>query len=108
MMLGDILAAARSSSAQFHGWLAATDPDLAELVAESAAADGMGPGSYVRAAVADFAAAASEEDWATLTSSMRNTDDPGTACLLAMVHWRLTAPDCGCHGSEAASRRRTG
>jgi|SRR5690606_14482083 len=107
MMLGDILAAARDSSGRFHGWLAAADPDLARQVAERAAADGMGPGSYVRAAVADFAAVASEEDWATLTSSMRNTDDPGTACLLAMVHWRLTAPDCGCHGSEVAHRRKT-
>ena len=99
MMLGDILAAARNSSGRFQGWLASSDPDLAAQVAERAAEDGMGPASYVRAAVAGFAARASEEDWATLTSSMRDTDDPGTTCLLAMVHWRLTAPDCGCHGA---------
>lgn len=99
MMLGDILAAARNSSGRFQGWLAASDPDLARQVVERAAAEGVGPASYVRAAVAGFASRASEEDWATLTSSMRDTDDPGTTCLLAMVHWRLTAPDCGCHGS---------
>ena len=103
MMLGDILAAARNSSGRFQGWLTASDPELAAQVAERAAADGVGPASYVRAAVAGFASRASEEDWARLTSSMRDTDDPGTTCLLAMVHWRLSAPDCGCHGSGGAA-----
>lgn len=103
MMLGDILAAARNSSGRFQGWLTASDPELAAQVAERAAADGVGPASYVRAAVAGFASRASEEDWATLTSSMRDSDDPGTTCLLAMVHWRLSAPDCGCHGSGGAA-----
>ena len=63
------------------------------------AADGANetPAAFVRAAIADFARFASEEDWATLTSRIRNSDDPGNACLLVMVQWRLDAADCGAH-----------
>ena len=95
--LGDLLAAARSSSGGFQAWLEASEPELAAQVAEAAAGTGLSPTGYVRAAVADFSRFASEEDWATLTSSLRDSDDPGTTCLLAMVDWRLTAAGCGAH-----------
>ena len=58
------------------------------------------PTGYVRAAMADFNRFASEEDWATLTSTLKTTDDPGTLCLLGMVHWRLTARGCAEHSSN--------
>src|SRR3546814_14397511 len=93
MMLGDMLAAARNSAGRFQAWLEGSDPALAAQVAEHAAREGLSPAAYVRAAVANFASLASEEDWATLTSSMRDSGDPGTVCLMAMVHWRLSAPD---------------
>ena len=96
-MLGDMLAAARSSAPGFLAWLRASDPGLAAKVDEAAARSGVSPVSYVRAAVADFSHFAAEEDWATLTSSLRDSDDPGTVCLLAMVHWRLTAKSCDAH-----------
>ncbi len=96
-MLGQMLAAARDASGGFMGWLRASEPKLAGQVEAAAAATGMSPTGYVRAAVADFSRFASEEDWATLTSSLRDSDDPGTVCLLAMVHWRLTAKACGAH-----------
>ncbi|MGZ8348172.1 MAG: hypothetical protein ACXWUP_13780, partial [Allosphingosinicella sp.] len=89
-MLGDLLAAARDGAGQFHLWLEASDPALAEAVAEAAQGIGVGPAAFVRMAVADFARLAAEEDWATLISSLRDSGDPGTVCLLAMVHWRLT------------------
>lgn len=92
-MLGDVLAAARRSSAGFTRWLDAADPDVAARVAEAAARWGVGTTGFVRTALADFSRFASEEDWATLTSHLKNTDDPGTACLLGMTHWRLTAED---------------
>ena len=95
--LGDMLAAARDSAGGFHGWLEASDPELAAGVADAAARSTMTITGFVRAAVADFARFASEEDWATLISSLRDSDDPGTICLLAMVHWRLTASGCGEH-----------
>ncbi len=96
-MLGDMLAAARDASVGFLAWLRASEPALAAQVEAAAVATGMSPTGYVRAAVSDFSRFASEEDWATLTSSMRDSDDPGTICLLAMVHWRLNAKACGSH-----------
>ncbi|MGZ8335324.1 MAG: hypothetical protein ACXWUP_07775 [Allosphingosinicella sp.] len=97
-MLGDLLAAARDGAGQFHLWLEASDPALAEAVAEAAQGTGIGPTGFVRMAVADFARLAAEEDWATLISSLRDSGDPGTVCLLAMVHWRLTVSGCAEHG----------
>lgn len=95
--LGDILAAARDASGPFSGWLGASEPALAADVEDRAARLGTSPTAYVRAAVADFSRFASEEDWATLTSSLRDAEDPGTTCLLVMLHWRLTADGCGVH-----------
>lgn len=96
-MLGDLLAAAKGSAAGFQSLLLASDPELARRVAAAADATGLSPTGYVRAAVADFSRFASEEDWATLTSSLRDSGDPGTTCLVAMVDWRLTASACGAH-----------
>ena len=102
MMLGDLLAAARASSAGFQAWLESSDPELAAGVTGAAAREGMTSTGFVRAAVADFSRFASEEDWATLTSSIRDSADPGTICLLAMVHWRLTVKGCGDHSYRHA------
>ena len=99
-MLGDMLAAACNSSGNFQAWLERSDPSLAAQVSRAAAAEGMTPTGYVRAAMADFNRFAPEEDWATMTSSLRDTDDPGTVCLLAMVHWRLTARGCRKHSHD--------
>ncbi len=96
-MLGDLLASARASAGSFQAWLEITDPELAAAVAGAAAREGLSPTGFVRVAVADFSRLASEEDWATLVSSLRDAGDPGTVCLLAMVHWRLTARGCGAH-----------
>ncbi len=96
-MLGDLLAAARASTGTFQSWLRASDPDLADAVLAAAGSEGLTPAGFVRGAVADFARFAAEEDWATLTSSLRDSADPGTICLLAMVHWRLTASGCSKH-----------
>ena len=96
--LGDILGAARQSAGGFQKWLAGSDPELASRVAEAARHTGQSPTGYVRAAIADFSRFAPEEDWATLISTLRDSSDPGTDCLLAMVDWRLTAKGCGAHG----------
>ena len=96
-MLGDLLAAARASAGSFQSWLQASDPDLAAAVSAAVGSEGLTPAGFVRSAVADFSRLAAEEDWATLISSLRDSDDPGTICLLAMVHWRLTASGCGAH-----------
>ncbi|GAA4720791.1 hypothetical protein H9L13_09485 [Sphingomonas lutea] len=102
MMLGDLLAAARTSSSGFQAWLERSDAALAADVKSAARQQGMTPTGYVRAAIADFNRFAAEEDWATLTSSLKDSDDPGTVCLLAMVHWRLTARGCAEHSPAIA------
>lgn len=104
-MLGDLLARARDSSGSFHAWLVRSDPSLAAEVGSAAATQGLTPTGYVRAAMSDFNRFAAEEDWATLTSSLRDTDDPGTICLLGMVHWRLTVRGCSEHAQNGHSPR---
>ena len=110
-MLGDLLAAARNGAGGFQEWLKASDPELAAQVTLAAERIGVTPTGYVRAAIADFTRFAAEEDWATLTSSLRDNSDPGTICLLAMVHWRLNAAGCDGHAhihqdAEGASHER--
>lgn len=95
--LGDLLSAARDSSKEFQAWLELSDPPFARRVAEAALRAGSSPTGFVRTAIADFSRLASEEDWATLTSSIRDSDDPGTVCLVAMVDWRLTVRGCDAH-----------
>jgi hypothetical protein len=97
MLLGDLLASARASAGSFQSWLKASDPAFAAQVEVAAETERTSPAGFVRAAVADFSRLASEEDWATLVSSMRDDADPGTVCLLAMVHWRLTVRSCESH-----------
>lgn len=99
-MLGDMLAAARDSAGGFHRWLCVSEPELAAQVERAAAAAELTPTAFVRTAVADFSRLAAEEDWATLVSSLRESEDPGTVCLLAMLHWRLTVPACDHHASH--------
>jgi hypothetical protein len=100
-MLGDLLVAARESSGRFEAWVAEADPGLAGHLRAAAHGEGLSPTGFVRAAVADFSRFASEEDWATLVSGIRDSADPGTTCLMAMVDWRLTAPRCGDHARHA-------
>lgn len=92
MMLGDLLAAARGSAGAFHAWLAASDPGLAARVERAAVLEDDSPAGFARAAVSDFGRFASEEDWATLVSHLREAGaDPGSTCLVGMVEWRLRA-----------------
>lgn len=88
-MLGDLLAAARRSSAGFQAWLTTADAALMERVEVEAARSDESPTSYVRTAIWEFDRFATEEDWATLTSQLKASDDPGMTCLLGMVRWRL-------------------
>lgn len=96
-MLGDLLAAARDGAGNFQPWLKIANPELAVAVEAAASREALTPTLYVRAAISDFARFASEEDWATLTSNLKRSEDPGTACLVAMVDWRLTAKACQEH-----------
>lgn len=95
--LGDILGAARRSAAGFQTWIEAADPELAGEVRAATECSGDSLGGFARSAVADFSRFADEEDWAQLTRIVRDDQDPGTACLTAMVRWRLTVKGCESH-----------
>lgn len=105
LTLGDILGAAKRSATGFQDWLESAEPALAaELAAElaaTAAQAGISPASLARVAVADFSRYADEDAWAQLTSLLRESDDPGMACLAAMVQWRLGQQGCSAHSFQA-------
>ncbi len=94
---GDLLGLARKSSLRFTEWLEVAEPSLADKVAHAANASNLTPAGYVRVAVADFSRFADEEEWATLSSTLKDSEDPGLACLLSMIHWRLTRNCCETH-----------
>jgi hypothetical protein len=99
--LGDILASARSA-ATISRWLAQADSDLADAIGEAALREGETPDSFTRIVVADFTRAADEEAWTTLLSRVRNSPDPGLACLSEMVRWRASLG----HGSANVQHQR--
>ena len=92
MMLGDVLKEARHAAAVL-------DP---ELRAEIEAAGHL-PGPFAREALASFERHASEEDWATIMSAIRNAADPGRTCIETMVRWRLA--HARRHAQHATPRR---
>ena len=53
MMLGDLLAIARSASGTFEAWLEDSDPKFAREVRQVADAQGLSVTGYVRGAIAD-------------------------------------------------------
>lgn len=101
LTLGDILGTAKRSAAGFQDWLESAEPALAAELAATAAQAGISPASLVRVAVADFSRYANEEAWAQLISLLRESDDPGMACLAAMVQWRLGQQGCSAHSFQA-------
>lgn len=97
MMLGDYLALAKNAGADIQGWLAAAGPVQARALEKLAATEKISPARAARIAVADFSRFASEEDWATLISYVRDAADPALACLGAIVDWRLSQKPCSKH-----------
>lgn len=98
--LGDILGAARRSAAGFERWIESSDPHLAGELRRAAEESGQSPAGFTRSAVADFSRFADEEDWAALTRIVWDDADPGSACLAAMINWRLSAKRCPDHDRQ--------
>lgn len=89
VVLGDLLAFSRSSSRDIEAWLANADRGLSSRIGDQATVRGESVAQFVRIAVADFMAEASEEDWASLMSAVRDAVDPGAACLAKMTAFRI-------------------
>jgi hypothetical protein len=79
--LGEVLAAARRFSVDFEHWLAAREPATARELLATVRDEG--------GSMAGFGRFASEEDWVQLTSRFQDSEEPGIACLLVMVTWRM-------------------
>ncbi|WP_145953389.1 hypothetical protein [Oceaniglobus indicus] len=96
MMLGEVLSAARKSGDGIKDWLAPAEPEIWDALGKAAEAEGMDHAAFARMAVADFTNRAPEEDWATMMSRIRDAQDPGRACLLSMITWRMSKVDTKC------------
>ena len=71
MMLGEVLAAARKSGSGMEDWLARAEPEIWAALGEAAEAEGV-------------------------ALPIRDARDPGQACLLSMITWRLRKPTSSC------------
>ena len=89
MTLGEVLTAARNSGGGMKDWLAPAEPEIWAALGEAAEAEGVDHATYAQLAVVDFSNSAPEEDWATMMSRIRDAQDPGQACLLSMITWRM-------------------
>lgn len=89
MMLGELLVAARRSSDDFLCWLDGAEAELAASLREAAERADEHPATYLRVCVGSFTNEASEEDWATLSSRLRDAEDPAMTCLDVMARWRI-------------------
>ncbi len=98
--LGDILGSARRSAGSIQKWIESADPALADAVSAAVERSALDYAGFAREAVADFGRFADDEAWTRLTSMIRDGDDPGTACLMEMLRWRLAA--------EGGAERRQG
>ena len=90
LMLGDVLALAQRRMV-ISRWLEAANPALASAVRDAAALAGETPEQFTRFAVVSFTSDADPEAWATLTTRLREAEDPGMACISEMIRWRLAA-----------------
>ncbi|MGD9981392.1 MAG: hypothetical protein AB7H66_06145 [Hyphomonadaceae bacterium] len=89
VLLGDLLALSRRSSADLSAWLDSADAEFKSRLQKEAKDRNESVAAFVRIAVADFLASADEEAWASLLSAMRDAADPGAACLARMAAFRL-------------------
>lgn len=88
LTLGQVLAD-RDAAARLESWLAATDPELLARLAEAAETAGAPPVLFVQDAMADFMASATDESWTQLISAAQGAEDPGLACLGAVIRSKL-------------------
>ncbi|GGK51169.1 hypothetical protein GCM10011322_42820 [Salinarimonas ramus] len=103
-MLGDLLAAARRADGELAAWLAHNEPALAVRAEEAARAAGETLAGFARASFTAFERHAREEEWASMTSGLRRTDDPGLACLADIIAWRLAADETATTTTDQEAR----
>lgn len=76
-------------SERFRTWLAASDPDLADLAYAACEASGEDPGAWVQSLLRDHLSAADDEEWTRLLSAAKDAEDPALACARAVLRQKL-------------------
>ncbi len=97
MLLGDIIQHFEDEAVAMEALVSLGDLPLLARVEEAATAQGVAPGEFAASAVAIFSQTASDEDWVSLIGVMGRTQDPGEACLRAMISFALR-PQGASHG----------
>lgn len=92
LTLGDLLGQARGRAGALEAWLDQAAPQLADRLRAAAAAEGLSPAAFTRAALVAFDREADDAAWTRLTGRLHDAPDPGLACLEEMVRWRLARP----------------
>lgn len=96
MMVGDILGAARRSAISLPDWIERRAPELARRCAEVAGKNGIS--NWLQSTVGWFELHATGDDWADLTSKMRDSEAPGEIFLITMVEKRLAVVQLSSQG----------
>ncbi len=81
MLLGDVIARLEDDACAEETLLAMDDLALLAQVTAAAAAAGLTRGEYMAAAIGNFAAASSDEEWVTVIGQMGRVDNPGQVLL---------------------------
>lgn len=100
MLLGDMIARFNDDVIAAETLLSLGDLTLTSRVLDAAAQDGLTPGEFASAAVQNFSASASDEDWVTAMGQMSRVTDPGAELLRRALQWSLMPRSGGCsHGA---------
>jgi hypothetical protein len=98
MLLGALIRNLEDETTAMETLVSLGDLALLTEVETAAAREALTPGAFASRAVAHFANTASDDDWVSLVGKLGRTDDPGSACLAAMLAFALTprqASACG-------------
>lgn len=104
--LGQLLSAAADPQS-LQRWIEAS-PGLARAIDSVRGGADLAPALVARRAVAEFSEAAGEEDWARLMTRIRQSDDPGRACLETMLGWKAARNQPGRAPGRAAGNSTQG
>lgn len=102
MLLGTLIRDLEDETRAMETLVALGDLPLLAQVETAAARDGLTPGAFAAQAVAIFANSAGDDEWVSLVGKIGRAEDPGAACLSAMIAFALrpaAAAGCGhAHG----------
>lgn len=90
MLLGDLISRLDDEVVAAEALLLLDDLPLATRIHEAARQEGLTAGEFASAAVQQFSAAASDEEWVTVIGQMGQSAEPGLVLLRRSLTWALT------------------